>query len=119
MYQRKDSVTGCFSYEPAVVNLKGVIDHTTFTGPPNYESIKDGDQPETYRILYVNKPICVEGKGGGNDDPDAQPENNVSHLQMNMDEKQYDQYKDLLGKQVSVPISSLVPSPGTVIRTSE
>ena len=57
---------------------------------------------ETYWILHVNKPICVESDGSGSDDPENQAESNVSRLQMNLNEKQYDQYKDLLGKQVSV-----------------
>ena len=92
----------CMSYEPAVVTLYGVIHRKTFAGRPNYESIKDGDEPETYWILRVNKPICVEANGRGSDDPDNQPESGVSQLQMNLDEKQYAQYKDLLGKQVSV-----------------
>src|SRR5437763_459337 len=92
----------CLSYERSVTTLNGVIDRKTFAGPPNYESIKDGDEPETYWILHVNKPICVQGNGGANDDPDAQPEDNVSRLQMNLDEEQYAQYKDLVGKQVSI-----------------
>ena len=35
----------CLSYQPAAVTLKGVIARETFAGPPNYESIKDGDVP--------------------------------------------------------------------------
>jgi hypothetical protein len=93
---------GCVSYEPTVVTLKGVIERKTFAGRPNYESIKDGDEPETYWILHINKPICVDANGGGSDDPDNQPETGVSRLQLNLDEKQYAQYKDLVGKQVSV-----------------
>jgi len=93
---------GCVSYEPTVVTLKGVIDRRTFAGRPNFESIKDGDEPETYWILHLNNPICVEARGRRSDDPDSQPESGVSRLQMNLDEKQYAQYKDLVGMQVSV-----------------
>jgi hypothetical protein len=92
----------CLSYEPATVTLKGEINRKTFAGPPNYESIDDGDKPETYWILHLTNPICVDGNGSGRDDPDNQPEHNVFDIQLNLDEKQYDRYNDLLGKQVSV-----------------
>src|SRR5215831_8689740 len=56
---------GCLSYEPTVVKLTGTIISRTFPGPPNYESIKDGDGPETYWLLVLRRPVCVDqGKPG-------------------------------------------------------
>ena len=82
----------CLSYEPATVTLKGKITRTTFAGPPNYESIKKGDEPETYWILHLTSTVCVSGD---------EPEKNVSDIQLVfIDDKQYARYKDLLGKQV-------------------
>jgi len=53
------SAEECLSYEPTKVMLTGVITRQTFPGPPNYESIKNGDEPETYWILKLEKPVCV------------------------------------------------------------
>ncbi len=83
----------CLSYEPATVTLNGKITRKTFAGPPNYESIKKGDAPETYWILQLAKPVCVNGE---------EPEKNVSDIQLVLSEKQYAQYEGLLGKRVFV-----------------
>jgi len=49
----------CLSYEPAAVKLTGILIRKTFPGPPNYESIRKGDKPETYWLLRLAKDICV------------------------------------------------------------
>lgn len=41
------------------VSLEGRISRETFPGPPNYQSIDDGDQPETTWILTVLTSHCV------------------------------------------------------------
>jgi hypothetical protein len=52
--------TRCLGYEPAVVKLTGTLTRETFPGPPNYESVRDGDKPETYLILNLAHPVCVD-----------------------------------------------------------
>jgi Domain of unknown function (DUF4431) len=49
------------------VTFTGTVSRETFPGPPNYESIDDGDAPETYRILTISTPQCVaaESMEGG------------------------------------------------------
>ena len=49
----------CLTYEPDVVEIEGKLIRQTFPGPPNYDSIKKGDRPETYWIAVLSKPICV------------------------------------------------------------
>ena len=92
---------GCLSYEPAALTLSGKITRKTFAGPPNYESIKRGDEPETYWILRLARPICVnadKNMPGG-----AGLEKNVSDMQLVFsDGSQYVRRKGLLGKQVIV-----------------
>lgn len=92
---------GCLSYEPATVTLNGKITRKTFAGPPNYESIKRGDAPETYWILRLARPVCVnadESTPGG-----EETEKNVSDIQLVFsDEGQYARRKGLLGKRVVV-----------------
>ena len=36
------------------VTLYGKVREEVFPGPPNYESINDGDRPQFYWILYTN-----------------------------------------------------------------
>jgi hypothetical protein len=90
----------CLSYEPATVKLMGKIIRKTFAGPPNYESVKEGDRPETYWILHLSRPICVnadENMPGG-----EEPERNVPDIQLILSTEQYTRYKSLLGKRVEV-----------------
>jgi hypothetical protein len=90
----------CLSYEPASVKLKGKITRKTFAGPPNYESVKEGDTPETYWILHLSRPICVnadENMPGG-----EEPEKNVSDIQLIVSAEQYTRYKGIPGKSVEV-----------------
>ena len=47
------------NYEPAVVELTGRLKLETFPGPPNYESIKSGDDIETHYYLALDEKIDV------------------------------------------------------------
>jgi uncharacterized protein len=48
---------GCLK-DGDVVTLAGRVSRETFPGPPNYESIADGDAPETCWILTLASPRC-------------------------------------------------------------
>lgn len=41
------------------ITFTGTVLRETFPGSPNYESIDDGDTPETYWILTISTPQCV------------------------------------------------------------
>ena len=43
------------------VHLEGKIGSETFPGRPNYDSIKDGDEPETYWIFTSDQSFCGLG----------------------------------------------------------
>ena len=86
----------CLSYDTDGVQLTGTISKKTFPGPPNYESIRKGDKPETYWILHLTKPICTTASG----DNDA--EKNVTDLQLILTEKQFALYKRFIGKRARV-----------------
>src|SRR5918911_1008652 len=90
------SAQECLSYETDGVRLTGTISKKTFPGPPNYESIRKGDKPETYWILHLVKPICTTASG----DNDA--EKNVTDLQLILTEKQYTLYRKFIGKRARV-----------------
>jgi hypothetical protein len=53
----------CLSYEPAPVTLTGKVTRKVFPGPPNYESVKAGDEPEVAWLLQLSKPVCVKADG--------------------------------------------------------
>ena len=98
LHAQSVSQAPCHSYEPATVSLNGIIKRHIFPGPPNFESVKKGDQPEQVWVLHLSSPICVSASS----DFDAQ--SNVSDFQLVLPEgqKQYDRYRSLVGKRVEV-----------------
>jgi hypothetical protein len=46
-------------YEPAVVECRGKLRLVYFPGPPNYESIKEGDEREGVYILQLEEPFDI------------------------------------------------------------
>lgn len=89
---------GCVQYEPEPVVLRGVIRRTTFPGPPNYESVADGDAPETYWVLHLEQPICVNASA----DPFNEARSDVRQLQLVLSSTDdgYQRYRALLGGKV-------------------
>ena len=88
----------CVSYEPDAVSVTGTIKRHTFAGPPNYESVAKGDQPERIWVLHLTRPICVSASG------DREEEKNVSDLQLVFPGAQddYRRYKPLVNRRVTV-----------------
>ena len=88
----------CLSYEPAVVTLSGTLVRKTFPGPPNYESIKKGDNPETSWFLDLPESVCV------NEDktkPDLNPKQiGVHEMQLVLQPEQYQRHKGMVGRKV-------------------
>ena len=70
-------------YEPSVTELKGSLFQKTYPGPPNYESIEDGDMPETPIILALSEPIDVQAALP--EDDFNQPEKEVREVQILFD----------------------------------
>jgi hypothetical protein len=87
----------CLTYEPDTVSLKGTIKRRTFAGPPNYESVAKGDQPERMWVLRLARPICVAASG------DRKEEKNVSDLQLVFaGAEDYRRYRSFVGRRVTV-----------------
>ena len=85
----------CLSYEPASVTLTGRVSLRVFPGRPNYESIKEGDEPEPAWLLRLAKPICVtlDGKDEFNVAVD-----DVSVIHLVLQGKQFSQLRRLKRK---------------------
>lgn len=88
----------CLSYEPAVVTLSGTLVRKTFPGPPNYESVKNGDKAETSWFLDLPESVCInESKT----EPDLNPEQSSIHeIQLVLQPEQYQQHKGMVGRKI-------------------
>lgn len=80
------------------VTLYGKVREEVFPGPPNYESINEGDRPQFYWILYTNEPISLLGRSIENNEL---YENGLSCMfQLSISSEIYDKHLDILGKYV-------------------
>lgn len=96
---------GCLAYEPVAVSLTGVITRKTFPGPPGYESVEKGDEPETIWVLGVNQPICTDEKKETIDGEEhtTVAEANLQEFQLLIsDQETYAKYGSLVGRTVTV-----------------
>ena len=94
-----ERVKACLDYEPSSVTLKGTIKRKVFPGPPNYESVRNGDEPESMWVLHLARTICVNASA------DWEAEKDVAVVQLVFPEgqKQYAKYRSLLnGKAVAI-----------------
>jgi hypothetical protein len=88
----------CLSYEPAVETLSGTLVRKTFPGPPNYESVKKGDKPETSWFLDLPESVCVNQD---KTEPDLNPKQSGIHeIQLVLQPEQYQRHKGMVGRKV-------------------
>lgn len=98
----------CLSYEPTVVKLTGVVISRTFPGPPEYESIRKGDEPESYWLLALPRPVCVNQAADSAGYPFNLARKNIRWIQLVFNSEKgydsiqevYDAYRPLLGKRI-------------------
>lgn len=76
------------------LTLSGTLLRITYPGPPNYESVANGDTPETYWVLQPDKKISC-AKNAPNFD-------NHTKMQLVMLGNEYRDYVSLIGKNVIV-----------------
>lgn len=76
------------------ISLEGTLIRMTYAGAPNYESIEDGDEPETFFVLKPDNPIdCAT---------DSPQFGNTKLMQLSLKAEDYQKYQDLVGSKVSV-----------------
>ena len=56
-------VFGCPSCDGDEIEVSGVVIKETFPGPPNYESIEDGDKPDICWFIVLEKSMCFSPDG--------------------------------------------------------
>ena len=86
----------CLSYEPDTIVLKGTMQQHNFAGPPNYESVANGDRAERVWVLHLAQPICVSASS------DWEKETGVSDLQLVFANRRNPYGKSLRGRKVDV-----------------
>jgi hypothetical protein len=74
----------------------------THAGPPNYESIKDGDKPETHFHLKLATPVCTNDKS---EDGIDGPVDNVTEIQLNLPTSGYAALKSKLTSKVGQKVT--------------
>jgi Domain of unknown function (DUF4431) len=94
------AATPCLQFEPAVTSIVGTLTRKTFPGPPNYESIKDGDRPETYWYVIPATALCVAGTPG--DAVNGKDLADITIVQLTLLHDEYTTHARLLGKNVNV-----------------
>ena len=77
----------CLKYESDNVELVGTIYSKVFAGPPNYESVKAGDEKEIATILKLKTAICTRSEGDANSFSVA--ESNVRRIQLVIGEAEF------------------------------
>ncbi len=82
------------------MELTGKIAVRTFPGPPNYEDVLKGDALERCWILVLKKPRCVDANVANIMNIDESAVKEIQLVSSSHDD--YEKYKDLLGKNVSV-----------------
>jgi len=90
----------CLAYEPDTVSITGVLTRKTFPGPPNYESVKQGDAPETGFYLVPGSAICMVASSDSDSNNIAM--DGVRLVQLVLDEAGYARLRPKLGQQVTL-----------------
>lgn len=92
---------GCLQYGSDAVVLRGVVERAESPGPPNYESVAKGDAKETYWVLRVDAPFCVEPSYGLSGNVAEEGHARVRRIQLVFsDGDEYAKYRSLVGRQV-------------------
>lgn len=82
----------CLEY--GIVSLPGTLVRQTYPGPPDYESVTKGDEPQVIWVLLLDRHICVVDSN-----PRYPREYNEREIQLVLAADQYVQYRSLLGKK--------------------
>lgn len=78
-------------YEPAIVELTGIIEQQTFPGPPEYESIANGDEIEKGWYLRLSQMVDVVETKSDAPSAESETERNVKIMQLTWGNDKLDQ----------------------------
>jgi hypothetical protein len=82
----------CLRYDRDTVALSGRVERRIYPGRPNYESIRDGDQPDTVYVLRLSAPLCTMAS------PDFEARTHVREVQLYFDREDVAGVRALRGR---------------------
>ncbi|HEX3158629.1 MAG TPA: DUF4431 domain-containing protein, partial [Gemmatimonadaceae bacterium] len=91
--QQAAELPACVRLEPDTTTLRGTLVRLTFPGPPNYESVADGDSAESIFALVVPQGVCTI------------VENRTFHVQLMqllLSAEDFERYRPLHSREVEV-----------------
>lgn len=86
----------CLKYGVDTAVVAGKLHRATFPGRPNYESVADGDEPETGYSLSLDPAICTVSGAGSSETDFA----SIREIQLVLNAQQYAELKPRLGTVV-------------------
>lgn len=90
----------CLSYD-GIIRVQGTLMRETFPGPPEYQSIEAGDEPETYWLVVLDRPACVAADPA--DEVGQSPAvATLERIQLVVSRDQYRNQADKIGHHVTV-----------------
>lgn len=86
----------CLTYTVRV-RVEGTIERKIFPGPPQFESVADGDTPETVWLLKLDRPACVSADPNDRSGINAAV-GTTARIQLLLTEAQYKAYANRVGQ---------------------
>jgi hypothetical protein len=91
-------MAGCRSYKPTLVSLHGMLVRKTFRERPSNQDTHKGEEAETFWLLKLKSPICIDEDKTA---PDLNPsQKHVRTVQLVLNKEDGERVRDLLGKRV-------------------
>lgn len=92
------AAAACLSYDQRIT-LEGKLVRQTWPGPPNFESIKDGDKAETGWYVILARPLCTLA---GESPLTEAKHDSVRRVQLSLTAGQYQAERHRLNHRVTV-----------------
>lgn len=89
---RAANAYSCLEYGP--IRLVGTLVRQTYAGPPDYESVTKGDEPQIIWLLQLNERVCVDSNARYPREPVAM------EIELALPADQYARYRHLLGQKI-------------------
>ena len=87
----------CNQYEPADATLGGTLTRQVFPGPPGFEDVVTGDEPQVGFYLSLAEPLCMKGN---ENEADISVEDNETLVQLVLQAADYDKLRPYLDQPV-------------------
>ena len=83
----------------APLQLEGLLAYHIFPGPPDYEDVSAGDEPEHVYILHLRQAVCAEG------DDFIDPSTRISQVHLVSTDETQSPMRSLIGADVVVTLA--------------